>query len=165
MVAEEIRKLADEAGGSSSRIARTLRDIIQNVEETRDNQNRTIADFDRILEEVSGTRDAFVEINGTTRELSVGGREITTAVESLNDITATVTSSSTEIRTGTQHMVDYQQQLKEISSVVSDGIREIVTGSSEISQAMGLIAEQNDQLREAIETLNGEVGRFVVDGE
>ncbi len=165
VVAEEIRKLADEAGGSSSRIARTLRDIIQNVEETRDNQNRTIADFDRILEEVSGTRDAFVEINGTTRELSVGGREITTAVESLNDITATVTSSSTEIRTGTQHMVDYQQQLKEISSVVSDGIREIVTGSSEISQAMGLIAEQNDQLREAIETLNGEVGRFVVDGE
>lgn len=165
VVAEEIRKLADEAGSSSSQIAKTLASVVANVSETRDNQNQTISDFDRILEEVTSTRNAFVEINGTTRELSIGGREITSAVESLNEITATVTASSDEIRTGTTQMVDYQQQLREISRVVNEGISEIVSGSQEIATAMGLISDQNEQLREAIETLNQEVSRFVVDTE
>ncbi|MFP4378441.1 MAG: methyl-accepting chemotaxis protein, partial [Spirochaetales bacterium] len=108
VVAEEIRKLADEAGKSSKQISDTLKGIVTSVEETRGNQQETARDFDTIMQEVEATRNAFIEINGTTQELSVGGREITNAVSRLNDITASVKSGSDEIKRGTQLMLENQ---------------------------------------------------------
>lgn len=165
VVAEEIRKLADEAGSSSQRISQMLKDIIQNVMDTRKSQEKTVQDFDTILREVESTRDAFVEINGTTRELSVGGKEITSAVDSLNEITSSVTSSSSEIRNGTEQMLEYQKQLRDISSVVTGGIQEIATGANEIAKAMDEVNNQNNGLAETMVTLRNEVSRFRVDGQ
>lgn len=162
VVAEEIRKLADDAGTSSKRISQMLKDIVGNVMDTRKNQEKTVQDFDKILSEVQSTRDAFVEINGTTRELSVGGREITRAVDSLNEITTSVTASSDEVRTGANTMLEYQTQLRDISGIVSAGIREIAGGAGEISSAMESVQAQNTTLGEAIEALSREVSRFRV---
>jgi methyl-accepting chemotaxis protein len=160
IVAEEIRKLADEAGKSSKQISETLKAIIASVEETRGNQQETARDFDTIMEEVDATRNAFTEINGTTRELSVGGQEITDAVNQLNDITASVKSGSDEIQKGTQLMMENQKIVGDVSSTVSTGISEIVAGSGEIQKSMQDLADQNSRLQEAIGRLNREVSRF-----
>ncbi len=160
VVAEEIRKLAEGASQSSKSISQTLKAVTDSVHETKQNQNATVQNFDQILSEVHSTRDAFNEINTTTRELSEGGRQINDAVASLNEITMRVTGSSSEIQNGAHIMLDNQQHLREISSEVAQGITELSQGATEISKAMEDINRQNLQLKEAVDLLNSEVRRF-----
>ncbi len=160
VVAAEIRKLADEAGRSSKQITETLQAIISSVEDTSKNQRQTAKDFDLIVGEVRGALDAFTEINGTTRELSSGGGEITNAVGELNDVTASVKAGSEEIRTGTDLMLKTQTVLRDVSAVVTRGVGEIVSNSEGIRSSMQLLATESRRLRDAAASLNNEVSRF-----
>ncbi|AFG36916.1 methyl-accepting chemotaxis protein [Spirochaeta africana] len=160
VVAEEIRKLAEDAAQSSRDISRVLHEVTESVADTKLHQQQTVEIFDRVLQEVASTRDAFNEINATARELNEGGRQINDAVSSLNEITAQVTGSSTEIGNGAAVMLQNQQHLREISTEVANGIAELSQGAQEIAHAMESISTQNEHLREAIERLNSEAARF-----
>ncbi len=160
VVAEEIRKLADGAGGSSKRISATLKSILSSVEETKSHVDATSREFDVIMGEVDDTKNAFMEIHSTTQELNVGANEITKAVTELNNVTAAIQTGSQEIEKGTQTLLDHQGVLRDVSSGVTNGIREIVAGANEVRQSMQILTDENHRLQQAVETLNSEVGRF-----
>jgi methyl-accepting chemotaxis protein len=153
VVAEEIRKLADSSAKSSKEISLTLKSVTAGVEETGKSAEATGVEFEKILHEVNGTKDALVEINANTRELTAGGSEIIKAIQELNTATSNIKISSSEIAENSRQILTEQQNMSNISSLVTGGTTEIQTGSSEIGDAMQLVSDLNFKLKEVVSSI------------
>ena len=162
VVAEEIRKLADNSAKSSKEISLTLKEVMNGVAATGQSAQATSVEFDKILEEVQDTKNALMEINSNTKELTVGGQEIIKAVEELNSATANIKISSIDIAENAKQILTEQQNLTNISATVASGTAEIQTGSAEIGDAMQLVSELNHKLKEIVVSIKEETDKFKV---
>jgi methyl-accepting chemotaxis protein len=160
VVAEEIRKLAESSGESSTRITQLISDITQWVTSTDQHVEKTIIAFEKISREVSQTVDAFTEIEQSVAELNVGGNQVLESSQQINEITVNIKSGSGEIAEGTKVMLSGSTRIKEVSQQVSTGIAEASSGSSEIVHAMQLMVQLAQQLDEIVDQLDENFSRF-----
>jgi len=162
VVAEEIRKLADNSARSSKEISLILKQVMNGVNETGASAQATSVEFEKILLEVKDTKNALQEINSNTRELTIGGSEIIKAVEELNTVTSNIKISSLEISENSKKILVEQQNLTNISATVASGTSEIQSGSAEIGDAMQLVSELNHKLKEIVSSIKEETDKFKV---
>ena len=73
MVADEIRKLAETASGSSTEITKLVNDIFRKVEVAATASIESEKTFGVLRAETASTIKALGEINSSTQELSQGG--------------------------------------------------------------------------------------------
>ncbi len=160
VVAEEIRKLAESAAASSKGIAALVKDISTAVKETGQNVERSSEAFDNIAHEVSGTVNAFSEIEQAVAELNVGGKQILDAMNEINDVTVRIREGSREVHADTAKMVSSSSGIKEVSERVTQGIAEAAQGSEEIVSSMQLMVQEAHQLSEVVGELRDKFGKF-----
>lgn len=160
VVAEEIRKLADSASESSTRITRSIKDITESVSKTDENVKLTSEAFDAISGEIMSTVNAFNEIESSISELSVGGQQVLEASQQINDITNSIKGSSSEIKQGARTIVSSSEEIKNISSNVTAGMAESQTGIGEIVQSMQLLVKSSQELSEIVAALKTDFGQF-----
>jgi len=160
VVADEIRKLADSAATSSQSIGKLIKDISDAVRVTDQNLDRTSEAFDNIAEEVSGTVDAFSEIEQAVSELNIGGRQILESINEINDVTVHIREGSRDIKAGTKVMLDSSSRIEEVSNRVTTGMAEATMGSAEIVRSMQLLVEQARDLSTIVDALRHKFGQF-----
>jgi len=160
VVAEEIRKLAEETAESVKRIDGSIRDIHTGMEDTVDSAAKTSDAFKQIDDAVREFTDALREISQNTSELLVGGDQILSSTEGLNQITVTVKSQSENIRNHISRIDNEIDHVNSVSLTVSNGIDEAVLGSNEIVLATNHIAEITSDLGDSADNLSSHINRF-----
>lgn len=160
VVAEEIRKLADSASESSTRITKSIKNITESVSKTDENVKLTSQAFDAISGEIMSTVNAFNEIEASMSELSVGGNQVLEASQEINNITNNIKNSSAEIKDGATTIVASSEEIKNISSNVTSGMAESQIGIGEIVQSMQLLVKSSQNLSEIVSALKTEFGQF-----
>ena len=160
VVAEEIRKLADSAGQSSSTITKLIKDITASVHATDKNVELTSTAFQQISQEVTGTVNAFSEIEHSVAELNTGGQQILDSTNQINEVTVNIREGSREIKSGTQVMLESSERIKEVSSRVTTGMAEATTGTGEIVQSMQLMVHLSHDLTKIVTDLKDKFGQF-----
>ncbi len=160
VVADEIRKLAESSQKNSGEITKTIKTIIekiQNADRTSDDMNSA---FSEISDEVGSVINALSEIQMNTEELRTGTDEILTAVNSLQDISVRVRESATEIGAGTGEVASSMGMVKNISNEVDHAISEIQNGTLEISDAMFIVKKLTDEISEIGDELERGINHF-----
>ncbi|MCL2880356.1 MAG: methyl-accepting chemotaxis protein [Treponema sp.] len=140
VVADEIRKLAENAAKESHKIGAELKEIVKTI-------NRIVKDaevsgnaFAEVLNRVGETEKLVLEVNNAIHEQKNGAGQVMEALRTMNDITGKVSEGSREMGTGNETMIReisaLQGSASDISSSMeemSEGIRNINTNAHDVS--------------------------------
>ncbi len=165
VVAEEIRKLAEGSSESSARIAATVKDVVASIQETGAAVTGAEQEFGTVIEETEHTVETFSEIESSTAELSEAGREILSAMTSLQTTTNDIRDRAGAVDTAIRGIRDSENEIRSIATESAGGIREVTTGIDEVNDAMRQVSELVEELGRLVDQINEGVGAFRTEGE
>lgn len=156
VVAEEVRKLAEISGKSSSAIVDTIKEmmetITQGVSLTGTVQNNLI----KITQSTADTDDLILEINEAAREQSVGAQQITQAARQLQDATSQLMTDSQEQQQGIEQIRISIEEIETLFDNVvrfTEGLNKGTSTVSDVVLRLQSVAETNRNTRETLAEL------------
>ena len=161
VVAEEIRKLAETAAVSSGTISKLISEITNGIKNTSENLSSTLSTFDSILKEVESTVNAFMEIESSVSELTIGGQQIMTSTEEINNVTVEVRTGSSEIHRGIESSNNALLVIKDNSDEVSAGVGQIFNKASAVTEAMNTMKVMSEELNMITSDLSDKFNQFI----
>jgi methyl-accepting chemotaxis protein len=97
VVADEIRRLSESTRENSRNISRTLKSIIDGIAVTSKQSGDTDSRITEMSKEINGFAETMTDLITTFKELSAKSGDITTALDSLQNQSATVKTGYSEI--------------------------------------------------------------------
>jgi len=140
VVADEIRKLAENSSKESKKISAELKQIASTIEMIVKDSTSSGSAFADVSDRIGETEKLVHEVNSAIKEQQSGANQVLDSLRVMNDITEKVAGGSHEMGRGNEEM------LREISALqssatevekrmeeISDGIKNINTGAQEVS--------------------------------
>jgi methyl-accepting chemotaxis protein len=141
VVADEIRKLAENSSNESQKISAELKQIVETINHIVKNSKASEGSFAQVAARVDETGKLVQEVDSAIQEQREGAGQVMEALKVMNNVTAEVSAGSKEMREGNESMLKeigaLQDQAREIADGVSqmaEGIQTVNTGAQEISQ-------------------------------
>jgi iron only hydrogenase large subunit-like protein/uncharacterized coiled-coil DUF342 family protein len=116
VVAGEIRRLSETTRENSGNIAHTLTEIVEGIKTTTVRSSATDTLISTMAEEINGFANTMTELINSLGELSIGSREIITALI----------------------------QLRQHAEAITDGYHDMMDKTQELEKSMQLIANMNE---------------------
>lgn len=160
VVADEIRKLADESKKNAESITKSLTDIISRTESAANLTQETRASFSDIDASVHETGTAFSGIRDHAQHVSTEASSIKQYVDTMKEHNATVIESSQKLVTVSGDLKNTGSQIQRLSNEVSGGMSEIVIGMNEIEKAQHLVFEEASKVKEITASIHDQVNEF-----
>jgi methyl-accepting chemotaxis protein len=136
VVADEIRKLAENAAKQSRSIASNLKSIREVIKQVVDSSARTAESFIRMDGHVRDVDQLQRELANAVSEQALGSKEITIALGLINGITEKVRGMSGDMDEKGATVKSDIEALRGLSAEVSGGMAEIVAGVEAIKNAV-----------------------------
>jgi methyl-accepting chemotaxis protein len=160
VVADEIRKLSEATAASARSITNAIKEISHGVERTGQGVRETSETFGKIEREVEEVVKTFDEMMSALRESSIGADEILTAMQKLNDLTATVALEAKEISGAGKQLLDGSERISGSASEAAAGMGEIAKGVGDIRGSLESLRKMDADLDEAFSSISKETDRF-----
>ncbi len=144
VVADEIRKLAEESTAQSKEVSSNLNLIISSINRVLEATENNVAEFESMTQSVTEVEDIFRMIDGSMKELNTGSSQILEGLAHMKDISSHVTTGSEEMKNGNRQILETVEHLQDISGQTISAISEISLGIKEINNA---IVEQEELSR------------------
>jgi methyl-accepting chemotaxis protein len=157
VVAEEIRKLADEASVNTKLITQTLNSNIKDVNTAVEIIKNTGEYFNKIDKEVIEVANAMDEIIGGTGELSAGTKDIMALVDTLVSGTEETKNSVIEMKDSVNKNYERIKNVKEQSENNKEKIKLVVNEFDDIVTDSNTIKDIGMENIENMEGLNKEL--------
>jgi methyl-accepting chemotaxis protein len=149
VVADEVRKLAEESQKSASSIAQIIGDIQRETQSAVEAMEAGQTEVEEGAERVRGAGAAFEDIR--------------TQVDSLSGEVAQVAASAEELEAGTSHAQQGIAAAAAVSEENAAAAQQVAASTEEISASTQQIAATAQQLSAAGEELAAMVSRFTID--
>ncbi len=162
VVADEIRKLAEETSQNAQNIEAVLKKIQTGVEKTSEQSELTKQVFATIGDSVDESAQAFSEIQLSTEELSEGSDQILSAVTNLSEFTNQVGEASDVITESISLITSSFEEFRQVSSEVTNGMQGVAAGTDEILKAMEAITELNHEFLDGFRQIHEDTSKFKV---
>ncbi len=160
VVADEIRKLAEESASQSRQIAGELRNIVSNIQTVVDASSKAEAAFEEIVTGITASGDLVGQITTAMEEQTEGSRQVLEALKNIQDITVQVRNGSVEMNTGTEAILKEMGRLLNISQEVQQNSKTITAAVETISTTIESISDVSARNRATVEGLHSVTDRF-----
>ncbi|MFW5827631.1 MAG: methyl-accepting chemotaxis protein [Alkalispirochaeta sp.] len=160
VVAEEIRKLAENSSNNATVIQNSLKGSVTLIQEINGSFETMQGTFHTVADSTHQTRDAFSEIESTVSELSTGMNEVTGAVVAIRDAIMSIDERSKTVTGLTGEIRTLNEQNSSIGSEVQGAITEIRTGADQINQSVNNLNNSLQELSESVNRIHAQVSRF-----
>ncbi|MFW5695128.1 MAG: methyl-accepting chemotaxis protein [Alkalispirochaeta sp.] len=160
VVAEEIRKLAENSSNNATVIQNSLKGSVTLIQEINGSFESMQETFHTVTDSTRLTRDAFSEIESTVSELSTGMNEVTGAVVALRDAIMSIDERSKSVSGLTGEILTLNEQNSSIGSEVQGAITEIRTGADQINESVNNLNNSLQELSESVNRIHAQVSRF-----
>ncbi|MDR1029616.1 MAG: methyl-accepting chemotaxis protein, partial [Treponema sp.] len=141
VVADEIRKLAENSSNESRKIGAELKQIVETIAHIVKNAGALEQSFVQVSARVQETGKLVQEVDNAVKEQREGAGQVMGALKAMNDITLHVGAGSKEMNEGNESMLRevgfLQNQAGEIAGSVSqmaEDIRTVNNGAQEIDR-------------------------------
>ncbi len=149
VVADEIRKLAEEAGEQSNRIAEMLRIVVDNIESVVNQSNAAGAAFENISVQIGEVNDLMSEVSYSMNEQAAGSQQVLESLKVMQDISNQILGGSSEMTSGAAmvqkemgNLQDFAYQVKGVTQNVNSKMGVI----SKSVESVSSLADKNSQL-------------------
>ena len=159
VVADEIRKLAEDSSEQSKKIAEMLHIVVSNIETVVKQANNANTAFEDISAKIGNVSDLMSEVSMSMNEQSEGSQQVLESLRTIQNITSEILNGSTEMTTGAEmvqkemvHLSDFAYQVKDVTQVVNNQVTVI---NESVGSVSALSKENNDLSDDLIEQTNG----------
>ena len=160
VVADEIRKLAEDASKQSKVTAVTLKNIVSNINSVVDAADHAGSSFDTIVSQISSAVDLVNQITMTMNEQTEGSKQVLEALHDIQEVTTVVRSGSQEMDQGAGVIIKEMDRLAEISRQVQDNARTIAQAVQTIESTVSEIADNAQINSESVAVLRDMTSKF-----
>ena len=148
VVADEIRKLAEDTSEQSKKIAEMLRIVVSNIGNVVDQSTDANTVFEDISGQIGNVNDLMAEISMSMNEQAEGSQQVLESLRTMQNTTTLILNGSTEMNTGASmvqkemvNLRDFAYQVKEVTQNVYDKMEQISTSVDSVSS---LSSENNN---------------------
>ena len=162
VVAEEIRKLAEDSAEQSRTIAAGLKATIDSIKNIAQATVTADSAFDDVATKIASVVAFAQEINIAMSEQNEGSRQVLEALHDIESVTVQIRDGAVEMNTGTAVILKEMNRLSTISQQVQERSTSIAKAADAIAGAVAEIVDSTGANNEAIEVLVGITGKFVL---
>ncbi len=163
VVADEIRKLAENTSDQSAAIGQELQRISATIEAVVDSSDKSRVAFDNVQARIGKTNEIVRIISNAMDEQASASKQV---LESLQTITANsniVKLTASNLEQDSVHIQSSMAELNQVVSTVNGSMDEMAIGAKEINSSAQHISDMANKTQDNINTLNALVGRFITE--
>jgi methyl-accepting chemotaxis protein len=141
VVADEIRKLAINSSGESSKISAELKQIVKTIDHIVEDSEASMKAFTEVSNRINETEKLVLEVNNAIHEQETGAGQVLEALRAMNQVTARVNEGSHEINQNNEAMIREIDALQNSAGEIltnmeemSGGIKNINTNAQDVSK-------------------------------
>ena len=161
VVAEEIRKLAEDSASQSRTIAAGLKATIESIRNIADATTTADGAFDTVATRISDVASLASEIDLAMHEQNEGGRQVLEALQDIEGVTVQVRNGAVEMNDGAEIILKEITRLSGVSHDVQERSASIAKAAEAINGVVSEIVENSDANKEAAGVLTGVTGKFI----
>ncbi len=162
VVADEIRKLAEEAGAQAGSISAGLGKVSLAIESVGKSAARAVEAFDSTLEGAERLGADIHSVSVTLGEQRDRGRQVMVSLERLRSLTDDIRRASAAIESGRTSMNERMDRLRSVNRTVLLNNDEIALGTKEINEAVSSTVGISVQTSAHIGEVRDSLEAFVV---
>ncbi|MEK5008644.1 methyl-accepting chemotaxis protein [Bacillus sp. FSL K6-3312] len=139
VVAEEVRKLAEQSGSSSKEIESLTNEIVEEIEKSQNMfkqvagevqsglniTNETKISFEKITDKTSEMTEQMKQMNGTAKELSHGSNDISHAVNQIKELSRESSAGFQDIAASAEEQLASMEEISSSSATLSQMAEEL----------------------------------------
>ena len=162
VVADEIRKLAENASIQSKAISSELNKISQSIGEVVHSSQRSQEAFALISEKIGATDNLVQEISGAMAEQKVASQQVLEALRDINDTSTDVNSTAKEMKNAALVTSQEMDKLSQIAATVSGSMDEMTAGVVDMNNSAQTVSDLARETQDQIQSINQLIHRFKV---
>lgn len=155
VVAEEIRKLAEDSASQSKLIADELKEIVTSITAIVNATAKADSIFDSVAGQITVSNNLVKQVSLAMNEQNAGSRQILEALENMQEITQTIHDSSLEMNSGTTVILKEMTRLTDIAHQVQNNSSHISMAAKTIDSSIDTISKNAVQNDESVQVLQG----------
>ena len=163
VVADEIRKLAENSSEQSKTISTVLKKIKESIDKITRSTANVLDKFAAIDNGVRTVNDQEMNIRNAMEEQDAGSKQILEAINQLNDITREVKDGSEQMLEGSREVITESRNLEKATQEITGGMSEMAKGADQINIAVNEVHSISGQNKEIINNLITAISRFKID--
>lgn len=160
VVADEIRKLAENAGSQSKTTSSVLQGIGSMIGDISLTVGETDKAFVAILQQLDSIRDLTDLIQRSTQEQSLGNSQVLNAMERIKEISSQARNRCLQMQTESSGVLAVMEDVHRLSDESLAGISEVAQGTKDINMAAHSLQALSQKNRESIRTVQSVTDRF-----
>jgi len=162
VVADEIRKLAENSATESHKISAELKQVIETINRIVHDSQVSEGSFAEVSRRVGETEKLVVEVNNAIHEQKIGAGQVLEALRVMNDTAAKVTAGSRDMRQGNEEMLRQIKVLEVSAGEISVSMNEVFGGIKSLDTGARGVSEVAVTNRSTIRKISDIVDEFDV---
>ena len=162
VVADEIRKLAEDSSEQSKKISSVLQATVNNINKILEESNHANDVFNSVTAQVNSVIAFLEETNAAMDEQSQGSNQVLEALKRIQNITSEILSGSTEMTTGAGMIITEMDRLQKISIELKESAHVMKENIARINTAVGSVVTLSDTNKELGSQLSQITKRFIL---
>ncbi|MDE7291858.1 MAG: methyl-accepting chemotaxis protein [Treponemataceae bacterium] len=160
VVADEIRKLAENSSSQSSTISTELKDITTSISDVVNLSGQAQAAFANIITHLGVTDGLIKEIDGAMSEQESASRQIFEALTETKNMAVEVTEKSNDVSTAVTNVDKEMSTVQEISDTISNSMDEMQAGAQQISESAQNVQDLATRANEEVKVMGSHLSKF-----
>ncbi|MFA6936992.1 MAG: methyl-accepting chemotaxis protein [Treponema sp.] len=162
VVADEIRKLAENSSSQSKSIGDELQQISESIEQVVSSAADAEKSFGEIVTHIDSTNTIITEIDNAMTEQEAGSRQILQALEDMKTQAINVRDMSKNLQENVRSVSHEMNNVTMVSTTISGSMDEMTNGAQEINTAAQSVSDLAIKTKDNIDTMQSLLGKFKV---
>lgn len=160
VVADEIRKLAENSSSQSSTISAQLKTITTSISDVVTLSGEAQTAFSEIVTHLGVTDGLLKEIDGAMSEQETASRQIFEALTETKNMAVDVTEKSQDMSNALTNVSKEMNIVQEISDTVSNSMDEMQAGAQQISESAQHVQDLATKTHEDLQVMGNQLDKF-----
>lgn len=162
VVADEIRKLAEESNNQGRTITNQLKELQEAIISVADNTTEVQKQFEVIFELTNTVREQEMVIKNAMEEQSAGSTQVLQSISDIRASSDTVKTNTDILMEGGKQIAKDMDLLSEVTVQISAAMNEMVQGASLVTNSVEECTESSNENKQNLMNLKNEVSQFKV---
>lgn len=160
VVADEIRKLAENSASQSKTTSDMLKQITASIKSATVSSREAEKAFQSIMEHIGKTTILEQQIDAAMKEQTTGSTQILENIQAINESSVAVRESAKDINHLNERITTEIETLNQISYQINGSIDEITLGTEEVNKAVINISDMSTKNRDISDQANRDLSVF-----
>lgn len=160
VVADEIRKLAEDSTSQSKNIAAGISHIVTDIQAVLKATAEIDIAFEDVAQAISNADELVTQISAAMQKQNASSQDVLNTLNNMQQITQQIRHGSIEMNQGTSVILDEMNRLADITLQVAHNSESITKAADGINTAITQLTTDTEQSISAADTLNNLTAKF-----